>query len=360
MTIQEFGDCIEFNIANNIKHSVLGLGAPGIGKSQMIQQIGDKYGFKVIDIRLSQMSEVEIGGLIFPNEDKTKTRWLAPEILPDEKRDGKNTILLLDEITSCTKRVQVAAYQLILDRRIGQYHLPEGTFVIALGNREEDDGVYVQMAGPLADRFEIHNIEVDFDSWKNGYAIPHNVHPYIIKYLTYKPSSLHTQVAGSEEMVFATPRSWVRVSDILCIDSDITKDVIRNKIVGNIGETEAKNFITFCQSKNAYITVEDMLRGSVGPSNTEQAVSLIDSLVDTIKFIKRSKELSDLKDEQRKVLDSVISSVLRFPNNEHKMLGIRKLLGVNRNVVKAALYETDGADMAEFIRTTQMAVTRSA
>ena len=98
MTIQEFGDCIEFNIANNIKHSVLGLGAPGIGKSQMIQQIGDKYGYKVIDIRLSQMSEVEIGGLIFPNEDKTKTRWLAPEILPDEERDGKNTILLLESV----------------------------------------------------------------------------------------------------------------------------------------------------------------------------------------------------------------------------------------------------------------------
>ena len=360
MTLQEFGDCIDFNIAHNIKHSVLGLGAPGIGKSQMIQQIGDKYRYKVIDIRLSQMSEVEIGGLIFPNEDKTKTRWLAPEILPDEERDGKNTILLLDEITSCTKRVQVAAYQLILDRRIGQYHLPEGTFVIALGNREEDDGVYVQMAGPLADRFEIHNIEVDFDTWKNGYAIPHNVHPYVIKYLTYKPSSLHTQVPGSEEMVFATPRSWVRVSDILCIDSDVTKDVIKNKIIGNIGEYEAKSFITFCQSKNAYITVEDMLRGSVGPADTEQAVTLLNSLAETIKFIRKTKELSDLKEEQRKILNGVISSVLRFPNNEHKMLGIRKLLGINRNVVKAALYEADSAEMMEFIKTTQMSTTKSA
>ena len=141
MTIRDFGECIEFNIEHNIKHAILGLGAPGIGKSQIVQQIGDKHGFKVIDIRLSQMSEVEIGGLIYPNEDKTKTRWLTPEILPDEKRDGKNTILLLDELTSCSKRVQVAAYQLILDRRIGEYRLPEGTFIVALGNREEDDGV---------------------------------------------------------------------------------------------------------------------------------------------------------------------------------------------------------------------------
>ena len=142
MTLSDFAECIEFNIKNNIKHAILGIGAPGMGKSQLIQQIGDKYGYKVIDLRLAQMSEVEIGGLIFPNEDKTKTVWLTPDILPDEERDGKKTILLLDEITSCPKRVQVAAYQLILDRRIGQYTLPTGTIVIALGNREDDDGVY--------------------------------------------------------------------------------------------------------------------------------------------------------------------------------------------------------------------------
>ena len=162
MNINEFGEAIEFNIVHNIKHSILGLGAPGIGKSELIQQIGKKFGYTVIDLRLAQMSEVEISGLIFPNEDKTKTIWLSPDILPDEKRDGDKTILLLDEITSCSKKVQVAAYQLILDRRIGQYKLPEGTFVIALGNREDDDGVYIHLAGPLADRFEIHYIEPDF------------------------------------------------------------------------------------------------------------------------------------------------------------------------------------------------------
>nr|MCR5597733.1 AAA family ATPase [Lachnospiraceae bacterium] len=126
MTLRDFRNCIEFNLEHGIRHAVLGLGAPGLGKSQVIRQIGEKYGYKVIDLRLAQMSEVEIGGLIYPNEDRTKTVWLAPDILPDEERDGKKTILLLDEITSCSKRVQVAAYQLVLDRRVGQYRLPEG------------------------------------------------------------------------------------------------------------------------------------------------------------------------------------------------------------------------------------------
>ena len=192
MTVKEFAMCVEYNIQHGIKHAILGLGAPGVGKSQLIHQIGKKYGYKVIDLRLAQMSEVEIGGLIYPNESRTKTVWLSPEILPDEQRDGPKTILLLDEITSCSRRVQVAAYQLILDRRIGQYTLPEGTFVIALGNREDDDGVYIRLAAPLADRFEIHYMEPDFEDWKNDYAIPYGVHPLVIGYLTVKPAALHT------------------------------------------------------------------------------------------------------------------------------------------------------------------------
>ncbi len=354
MTIREFGECIEFNIEHNIKHAILGLGAPGIGKSQIVKQIGDRYGFKVIDIRLSQMSEVEIGGLIYPNEDKTRTRWLTPEILPDEKRDGKNTILLLDELTSCTKRVQVAAYQLILDRRIGEYRLPEGTFIVALGNREEDEGVYVEMAGPLADRFEIHEIDVDFASWKNGYALTHDVHPFVIRYLSSRPSSLHTQSRDSDAMVFATPRSWERVSDILKWDSDVRKSVIRNKIEGNIGAVEAMHFTEFCQGQGGRITVNDMINGSVGPSVSEQAVIIIDGLTEKIGFIRRTHSYNELKEENKTILKNVLGAFFRFPNNEFTVLGIRKALNINREVVKQALLEMDSPEILSFFKNTLM------
>lgn len=350
MTISEFEECIVFNIENRIMHAILGLGAPGIGKSQVIKQIGKKYGYKVIDIRLSQMSEVEIGGLIYPNETKTKTRWLTPEILPDERRDGKNTILLLDEITSCSKRVQVAAYQLILDRRIGQYHLPPGTFVIALGNREEDDGVYVKMAGPLADRFEIHEIDVDFDAWRKGFALKYGIHPYVLQYLTQRPSSLHTQDPESENMVFATPRSWERVSDILKIDSNTDNRVIRNKIEGNIGRPEAKRFITFCNGKNPVRSVSDMLNGAPGPEATEEALLLIDALIEHIRFIKRYNVLKDLSKEENDILKTVLNALFRFPCSEHKILGLKKALSINRDVVKQAFLELDNPAIMSLIK----------
>ncbi len=350
MTISEFEECIVFNIEHHIMHAVLGLGAPGIGKSQVIKQIGARYGYKVIDIRLSQMSEVEIGGLIYPNEDKTRTRWLTPEILPDEKRDGPNTILLLDEITSCTRRVQVAAYQLILDRRIGQYHLPEGTFVIALGNREEDDGVYVKMAGPLADRFEIHEIEVDFESWKKGYAEIYGIHPYVLKYLMQRPSALHTQDPESEEMIFATPRSWERVSDILKIDCDVNKSVIRNKIEGNIGTAEAVRFINFCKGRNAAVSVTDILNGGRGPESVEEASMLIDALVERIYFIRRYGALKDLGKSEKETLHAILEALFRFPCSEHRLLGLKKALGINRNVVKQAFLELDNPAVSELIK----------
>ena len=351
MTIKEFGKCVEYNIEHNLKHAILGLGAPGVGKSQLIRQIGKKYGYKVIDIRLAQMSEVEIGGLIYPNESRTKTVWLSPEILPDEKRDGPKTILLLDEITSCSKRVQVAAYQLILDRRIGQYQLPEGTFVIALGNREDDDGVYIQLAGPLADRFEIHYIEPNFEDWKNDFALKNGVHPLVISYLTFKPSALHNQAAESGNMVFATPRSWVRVSDILNFDSDISNPVIRYKIIGNVGEVEGTQFIEFCRKHTSVVTADQFIyRNAAAPSAPEELSILVTAIVNKASFLRDISVGGTLTQEQKKTVQEVIRAIFRLPQADYIIVGMKGLLELNRSAVKRIYLEMNDKSIMNFIQ----------
>ena len=357
MTIKEFGECIEYNIQHNIKHAVLGLGAPGVGKSQLIQQIGKKYGYKVIDIRLAQMSEVEIGGLIYPNESRTKTVWLAPEVLPNEERDGKNTILLLDEITSCTKRVQVAAYQLILDRKIGEYTLPEGTFVIALGNREDDDGVYIQLAGPLADRFEIHYLEPNFEDWKNDFALKFGVHPLVVSYLTFKPSALHTQATSEGSMVFATPRSWVRVSDILKFDSDINNNVIKHKIIGNVGEIEGTQFIEFCKKHRDVVTADDFIGGrAAAPHSPEEISILVTSIVNKVSFLSSMNDAEEPTTEQKSILENVIRSLFRIPQSEYTIVGLKSLIDLNRKVVKKVYMEMDDNKILAFIKQNKYAL----
>lgn len=351
MTIKEFGETIEFNIRHGIKHAVLGLGAPGVGKSQLIGQIGEKFGYKVIDLRLAQMSEVEIGGLIYPNEARTKTVWLAPDVLPDEKRDGEKTILLLDEITSCSKRVQVAAYQLILDRRIGQYRLPEGTFVIGLGNREDDDGVYIQLAGPLADRFEIHYIEPDFEGWKFDYALKNGVHPLVISYLTHRPQSLHTQAVEQGSMTFATPRSWVRVSDILKIDPDVSRAVVRNKIIGNIGENEGRQFIQYCRENKDFISADDFIEGRVkAKDEMDHILILISAVADKLRFLKKAQSMQDLSPEQQALTKKAVAALIELPRGEYIILALKEIMELNRGIVRNVILQTDNHRLSRFIQ----------
>lgn len=358
MTLKEFGEAVEFNIANNLKTAILGLGAPGLGKSQIIRQIGEKYGYKVIDVRLAQMSEVEIGGLIYPNESRTGTIWLTPEILPNEARDGEKTILVLDEITSCSKRVQVAAYQLILDRKIGQYKLPEGCFVIALGNREDDNGVYIQLAGPLADRFEIHYIEPDFDSWKYEYALPKGVHHFVVEYLTFKPSALHTQALEEDDtFVFATPRSWERVSDILKICEDTQQTVIQNKIVGNVGEREGRQFIEFCNRHGDMVSADDYIEGrKEAPESPEELSILVESLVRKCDFLGSKKQVLELTNDERMLVEKIIKALFRLPMAEFTVVGVKGLLRINREIVKTIACELNDASVERFIEKNRTAL----
>lgn len=351
MTIQEFADTVTFNIQHGLKHAVLGLGAPGVGKSQVIRQIGDRFGYKVIDIRLAQMSEVEIGGLIYPNKERTKTVWLAPDILPNEERDGKNTILLLDEITSCPKRVQVAAYQLILDRRIGQYRLPEGTYVVALGNREDDDGVYIKLAGPLADRFEIHYIEPDFHSWKYDFALKNDVHPFVVDYLTWRPEALHNQDPESDELVFATPRSWVRVSDILKIDSDVSKAVVRHKIIGNVGEEEGTRFVEYCREHKPVVTADDFISGkAAAPEDPEELSALTLGIVSRAPHITGADSFEGMGEKDRGQLEAVIRALVKLPEPEYTIIGLKELLKLNPELVKDAFAQLDDPAIMLFIQ----------
>lgn len=289
MNLHEFAEVVEFNIKNNLKLSILGLGAPGLGKSQLIAQIAKKYGYRLIDLRLAQMSEVEIGGLIYPNDSKTRTVWLKPDFFPEPGE--QKAILLLDEITSAPKRVQVAAYQLVLDRRIGKHVLPDDTVIIALGNREEDSGVYVQLAAPLANRFNIFNIDIDAKIWLDDYAYsdvsskvingkktPFN--PLVSGYIASKPDHLHTQSDNPDAMIFATPRSWERVSDILNADNGELSPVACRLIQGCLDPVTYSEFITLCRNNEEIQLSYDILSGKAYkmPTRRESNLFVIGSL----------------------------------------------------------------------------------
>ncbi|MHA1569259.1 MAG: AAA family ATPase [Alphaproteobacteria bacterium] len=180
-------------------------GPPGVGKSQIIAQVAQRHEVPLIDIRLSQMEPSDLRGIPFRNGDIVE--WAVPAMLPDARRHGEAGILFLDEITSAPPSVSAAAYQLILDRRLGEYRIPDGWAIFAAGNRQGDRGVTYTMPAPLANRFSHFEFEVNLDDWV-AWAYQNGIDDRIIAFVRFRPELLFEFDPAHNPVAFPSPRSW--------------------------------------------------------------------------------------------------------------------------------------------------------
>ncbi|MBW9268062.1 MAG: MoxR family ATPase [Candidatus Thiodiazotropha sp. (ex. Lucinisca nassula)] len=180
-------------------------GPPGVGKSDMVREVAYKHQAPVIDIRLSQMEPSDLRGIPFRTNGSVE--WAIPSLLPDDERHGSQGILFLDEITSAPPTVSAAAYQLILDRRLGEYQVPEGWAIFAAGNRQGDRGVTYSMPAPLANRFSHFEVETNLDDWV-AWAYRNQIDERIIAFLRFRPELLFDFDPAHNPVAFPSPRSW--------------------------------------------------------------------------------------------------------------------------------------------------------
>jgi len=178
-------------------------GPPGVGKSQMVAHIARRHGVPVIDIRLSQMEPSDLRGIPFRVDDRVE--WAIPAILPGN--DSPSGILFLDEITSAPPAVSAAAYQLILDRRLGEYQVPDHWAIFAAGNRQGDRGVTYSMPAPLANRFSHFEVETHLDDWV-AWAYQNGIDERLIAFLRFRPELLFDFDPAHNPVAFPSPRSW--------------------------------------------------------------------------------------------------------------------------------------------------------
>ncbi len=196
----------EFQSTQHNQHTPVMLwGPPGVGKSQIIAQVAHRHRAPVIDIRLSQMEPSDLRGIPFRNGDSVE--WAVPSMLPDSRRHGPAGILFLDEITSVPPSVSAAAYQLILDRRLGAYVVPAGWAIFAAGNRQGDRGVTYSMPAPLANRFSHYELDVNLDDWV-AWAYANHIDERLIAFLRFRPELLFEFDPAHNPVAFPTPRSW--------------------------------------------------------------------------------------------------------------------------------------------------------
>jgi len=180
-------------------------GPPGVGKSQMVAQIAARHGARVIDIRLSQMEPSDLRGIPFRVDGRVE--WAVPSLLPDAERHGQAGVLFLDEITSAPPAVSAAAYQLILDRRLGDYQVPPHWAIFAAGNRQGDRGVTYSMPAPLANRFSHFEVETHLDDWVS-WAYANGIDERVIAFLRFRPELLFDFDPAHNPVAFPSPRSW--------------------------------------------------------------------------------------------------------------------------------------------------------
>ena len=217
-------------------------GPPGIGKSDIVHQIGEDLNAHVIDVRLSLWEPTDIKGIPYFDSNDSKMVWAPPVELPDAAFAAKheNIILFLDEMNSAAPSVQAAAYQLILNRKVGTYTLPDNVFIVAAGNREADKGVTYRMPAPLANRFIHLEMRVDFDNWFD-WATQNRVHKDVVGFLTFSKKDLYDFDPKSASRSFATPRSWSFVSELL--EDDLDDGTTTDLVAGAIGEGLAVKFM---------------------------------------------------------------------------------------------------------------------
>jgi hypothetical protein len=286
-----------------IKHRPTFLwGPPGIGKSDLVKQIGAELERDVIDVRLALWEPTDIKGIPYYNADQGKMVWAPPAELPTDPES--TAIIFLDELNSAPPAVQAAAYQLVLNRRVGTYELPKGVDVVAAGNREGDRGVTYRMPAPLANRFVHLEMKVDFDDWQE-WATANRVHPEVVGYVSFAKQDLNDFDPKSPSKAFATPRSWMFVSELLD-DDDNDTETLHNLIAGAVGDGLAVKFMAHRKIAGKLPKPSEILSGKEKELKVKE-VSAMYSLTTSLCY-----ELKDMAEKQDKKFNEAADNFFSY------------------------------------------------
>ncbi|BBG66677.1 MoxR-like ATPases [Hydrogenimonas sp.] len=231
-------------------------GPPGIGKSSIVKEIAEQRGIGFMDLRLTLLDPTDLRGIPFFDSGSQKAVWAPPAFLPDGTEE--EGILFLDELNTAAPMVQAGAYQLILDRRIGEYRLPDGWAIVAAGNRESDRGAVFRMPAPLANRFVHLEMEIDARQWRS-WALENGFDPSVVGFIAARPDALFAFDAKSAHRSFATPRSWEYVDKI--VKSTPEPELLMPLISGSIGEELAAEFLSWRSAAGELPDMEAVFSG---------------------------------------------------------------------------------------------------
>ncbi len=238
-------------------------GGPGVGKSAVVHQLASILKISLQDVRALLLDPVDLRGLPFLGQDG-RSKWGTPEFLP---QTGSG-ILFLDELNAAPAMVQASCYQLVLDRKLGEYTLPDGWAIIAAGNRDSDRAVTTRMPTPLRNRFVHLEFEVDVQEWSE-WAVQSGIRPEVIAFLRFRPELL--SAFDRDANAFPSPRSWEFVSRIL--DSASHQTIEHELFAGSVGTGAATEFSAFLRMFRELPNIDAILLNPLNEPVPENAAA---------------------------------------------------------------------------------------
>jgi MoxR-like ATPase len=254
MTPQELTPYLSSLVKNQLQLSLMLWGPPGIGKSSIVADVANGAKLQLVDLRLSQLAPTDLRGL--PVADKGVSRWFPPEFLPTT---GKG-ILFLDEINMAPPTMQGIAQQLILDRKVGSYTVPEDWYIWAAGNRKSDKAAVFEMPSALANRFIHLDLTPDFDSFKAWGISTQRVSEQVLAFLAFRPTLMHQ--IDPQRPAWPSPRSWVMADQLRKAGLSIEPA---------IGPSASAEFDAFCAIYQGLPNLESVLKGKSKETFPEEA-----------------------------------------------------------------------------------------
>jgi hypothetical protein len=296
-------EIFEFLINAAIHRPVFIWGSPGIGKSSLVNRFAHDIGYECVTLLGSQLAPEDLIGI--PKIEGNSSKFFPPSLIVRDKP----FVLFIDELNTASPEIQKAFYSLILDKKIGEYHLPKDSIIIGAGNRTQDSALVNQMPSALINRMIHIQMKVSVKDWLD-WAQNNEIHHLIIEYIKTRPFHLYTKIPPTKEEPLSTPRSWEYVSDVLKSlsknDEDLSgKETLLDALLyGTISQDHAKGFKAYIKQIKNKFNVSKILKGEEkwpeGDTDGDLLYFLINSFRDLLhkelpinssKLSRESKEL---------------------------------------------------------------------
>ena len=303
-------------------------GAPGIGKSSIVEQFAKDIGLPCVSLLGSQLAPEDIIGI--PRINGETSEFLPPKIIARKEP----YVLFLDELNACSQEVQKAFYSLIYERRVGEYHLPSGSIIIGAGNRCQDGAIVKTMSTALINRMFHVQMKVDTGQWIS-WAKEENLHPWVIDYIIQRPDHLFSEPPKTEEP-FSTPRSWHMLSDALkeygVGERDMPVETLKMITYACIGERHAGMFLAYSKQMRNNHQLDDIINEKAKwPSDPKDR--------DVLYFLAqsfRAKLLDELPATKQQIRKDKLAFVYRAKDM------IRQLAHINLEIAQMTISADEG------------------